>query len=460
MAAKAREAIGARRTRMIIAVVLLSGPAGCGDSGKAVSGDAILITSFGPSETLAPNIVPEIALINIDGTGRKALLPPRTLSFDPALSADGKKIAFVGPADEVPTVPVGSLGLFVMNADGSERKRIARGTEPGEHLLGPSWSPDGRQIAFTRFVFGFRGNGTVFASTPQIELIDAGGGNPKRLGKANGFNPVWSFDGTRLLFEGSGEEEGASGLCVIDRDGSNRRQLVKPPAEGTLSISGAWSPDGRSLAYAVASENGGLYLAKADGLQPRRLVGGPRDIVFGVRWSADGNRLLFTRWLRPEPAQDDPDMRRAASKVAANDAPNVDGPINAVALSPDGKRALTQSGVTRLWDTGSGKAIRTLGASPDLFSMIFSPDGRSIIFTGGHGSMQLWDAETGKLVRESRATSVAFSPDGKQVVSNDHFQTALLWDALGQGDPQFRRPARGDFSGSLWSGRPARAHLG
>ena len=420
MSGHARRAPGSTLLRALIVVVIAADASACGNE-RGVRADEIVATSFGPANLPGPSIAPEVFRINLDGSGKKALLPQKSPGFDPALSPDGKRVAFVGYMNMDPKPKVeGAPGLFVMNADSSAIKRIAESTEANEYLLAPSWSPDGKQIAFCTFVYGFRGNGTVFASEPQLHVINADGTGRRRLERVGGFNPVWAPDGKRLLFARMGGDDEAVGLATVNLDGTNLRPLVTQRGRGVRMIFGAWSRDGQWLAYSVVTESeeneaGGLFLARADGSQPRRLFGGPREIAFGVQWSADSKQLLFTRRQLPPPK-------------SGNDEDD-NGNVVSTAFSPDPKRVLTwRSGKARVWDTESGEEIRAIDAR-EMYNPVFSPDGKRVLAKGLHGSTRLWDAESGKVIREFLAHSVAFSSDGKRVLSDDYAKTASLWDA-------------------------------
>jgi TolB protein len=133
----------------------------------------------------------------------------------------------------------------------------------------------------------------VIASKPQIHIVDSDGQNLKELDKIDGVNPVWSPDGKRLLFMRIAED--STSLCIAYVDGANAQTLIT--RRGWFLMTGAWSPDRKRLAYSIPSE--GLFLAKSDGSQPRRLVGGGSG-GFGLRWSADGMRLFFSRVNAPK----------------------------------------------------------------------------------------------------------------------------------------------------------------
>lgn len=101
--------------------------------------------------------------------------------------------------------------------------------------------------------------------------------------------------------------------------------------------------------------------------------------------------------------------------------------VNAVALSPDGRFAVSggRDGMIKLWDVGSGKEIRTFkGNNEEVSCIAISPDSRFAVIGNEMYShnVQLWDISTGKLVRtflgwQERVTSVAFSPDGQLIIA-------------------------------------------
>ena len=272
----------------------------------------LLVTSYGGPDVRGPDISPEIFAIHFDGSGRKPLLPKRTEAFDPDLSPDGKRIAFVASNGKEPRTDKHAWVLYVMKADGTGRKRLTESASTADRLLAPSWSADGKKIAFCTVGFGLGKTGPVMSSPPRICIIDADGGNLKRLDKLNGVDPAWSPDGKQLLFTRLGKDLEA-GLYIADADGTNVRSLLK--RNDYDMVTGAWSPDCKLLAYAIPSDDHpnrrdgpieiGLFLAKADGSQPKRLAGGPKEMAYGVKWSADSKRLYFTRRDRSGPLLDE-----------------------------------------------------------------------------------------------------------------------------------------------------------
>ena len=85
----------------------------------------------------------------------------------------------------------------------------------------------------------------------------------------------------------------------------------------------------------------------------------------------------------------------------------------------------------RLWDTKTGKHKTTLvGHTASVLSVVYFPDGKTLLSTSNDKTIRLWNANTGKhkltLVGHTKpVTSVAFSPDGKTFASVGN--AILLW---------------------------------
>jgi WD40 repeat protein len=116
------------------------------------------------------------------------------------------------------------------------------------------------------------------------------------------------------------------------------------------------------------------------------------------------------------------------------------------AFSPDGKAllAINHKGQTALWDATTGKKIRELeGAlvSDDFRIVGFSRDGKTVAVLDGHGQSDatviVWNALTGKrgprpTGHEGTVTCLAYTPDGKLLVSGSADRTVRLWKPTGE----------------------------
>lgn len=93
-------------------------------------------------------------------------------------------------------------------------------------------------------------------------------------------------------------------------------------------------------------------------------------------------------------------------------------------------------GEIRLWDTGTGKERAVLDCGPHrVFSLAFSPDGKTLASCSSDGSAALWDTATGKKQSDlgknpNGGASVAFSPDGKTLACGNFVRELkiVLWD--------------------------------
>ncbi len=216
----------------VLALVLVAPPAHAafpGQNGKIAYDDGFRNTDVSN---------PAIHTINPDGTGDTDISPAGAWDTEPAWSADGKKIAFVGS--------VTNAGIYVMNADGSGRTRLTGDTSDSFDSV-PTWSPDGTRIAFTRFT---KCGGPGYCFNFDIYTMNAYGTDQTRLTTTgHSDQPAWSPDGTKIAFVS--ETNNRFDIWTIHPDGSGLVQLTTDGSidPGTFGPSGLdWSPDGSKLA--------------------------------------------------------------------------------------------------------------------------------------------------------------------------------------------------------------------
>jgi Tol biopolymer transport system component len=220
-------------------------------------------------------------------------------------------------------------GICIARADGSRRTRLSRGADSS-----PSWSPNGRLLAFAR----------RSATGSKIVIADAAGHVLRRFGDAAlNIDPAWSPDGRRLAYAAGPPSPrivvaGVRGrtLLQLAAQGSVERpawspngrriafaERLEPELPGQVAMSRiviagvggggrqvvagraadpAWSPDGSKLAYVNYrlrfAETGDIAVSNADGSNPRQLSTTPVD-ESGPSWSPDGKRIAFARAATP-----------------------------------------------------------------------------------------------------------------------------------------------------------------
>ncbi len=215
----------------------------------------------------------EIALMNPDGSGVTEL---HVSGSDPAISPDGTKIVYCSAHD------TRYFEIYVMNADGSGRKQLTSFNTAD--ACGPVWSPNGKTIAFYAYAF------TNPNRNPQIWTMDPDGSNQKRL-TDHGMDPSWSPDGRQIAF--SSNHDNVFQIYEMNADGSNAHRVSKDKTEASNP---AWAPDGQAIAYVAEGEAGhrAIYIMGADGSDSHRLAFSKKqDFCFPV-WSKDGKFLAFT----------------------------------------------------------------------------------------------------------------------------------------------------------------------
>jgi Tol biopolymer transport system component len=236
----------------------------------------------------------ELYVVNVDGSGMRRLARFASAFTLPTWSPDGRMIAFdrrVGPIGAPPpgngACRVCHGEIFAVNADGSGLRNLTGNAGGGV----PAWSPDGEQIAFSR------DNGF----TPNLYVMNADGSGRRRVTQEpiHVWGASWSPDGQRLTFaSGVPGNPGEFDIYVVNVAGSGQQKLTQAP---NLEYAPAWSPDGRTIAYLrtrgtsnrklgdLAAE---IYLMNADGSGQRRLV--PVSISdSSFSWSPDGRTIAF-----------------------------------------------------------------------------------------------------------------------------------------------------------------------
>lgn len=167
-----------------------------------------------------PRIDAEIWTVTLRTKRFRRLTRNRAYDSDPEYSPNGRRI-----------VSCSAREIWVMHRDGTGRRRL---TDADGTSCGPSWSPDGTQIAFSSDRAGDK---------PQIWVMNADGSEQTQVtNEPSGARaPAWSPDGELIAYETDGS------LVTAAPDGSGRTVLVEP-ARGQRLADPAWQPVGGARA--------------------------------------------------------------------------------------------------------------------------------------------------------------------------------------------------------------------
>ena len=395
----------------------------------------------------------DIFISSIEGGDAQPLTQDFAWNIHPAVSPNGKQIAFISDRD-------GLSNVWVMNTDGTELRQVTK--EKDNIIHAPKWSPDGEYILVTKGIMSSR-------SIPagEIWMYHHTGGTGLAIKKrVNGLkdqkniaDPAFSHDGQYIYFTqditggfrfnyNRDPLTSIFAITRINRENGEEERFISGTGGAVVPTP---SPDGRYVAFIRRiQEKTALFLKDLETGSERAIYHDlERDMQEGFGsegyfsyfdWTPDSQELVFwtagkihrlninDQSLNTLNINLNSNLKYAdAVRFDVNVAPdNFDTKmLRWSQKSPDGKKALFQAlGKLYIRDLQSGKTKRlTKQNEHDEYYPRYANDGKSIVYTTWHdqklGAVRIVSAKGGKgdiiTSQPGHYVEPAFSPDGKKV---------------------------------------------
>ena len=347
----------------------------------------------------------------------------------PAVSADGRMLAFVSDRD-------GRRRIWLKQLAGGEEAPITSGPDDA-----PRFSPDGSMLLFARA-----------GDAGGLFLVPVVGGEPHRI-LAAALSGDWSPDGRRIAFVRETQLESGPRriLGVVGANGEGERELAQIPGSSALSL--RWSPDGQRIS-AIEGSGGNtpvpvaLSLYDPNGRQPRRVLATTASGVWvgGCAWSGRGEHLLCAETIAVSGSSVPTEIVRYSLDGGRREVlitlPNR---LNTIDVAGDGRLVVeTSAARENLREVAIGRPddSRTLtrGAASDR-QPSYSPDDQRIAFSSDRsGNIDVWAVErsTGALQRLTHDPAAdwdpSYSADGRRLLwSSNRSGNFEIWSAHADG---------------------------
>jgi Tol biopolymer transport system component len=216
---------------------------------------------------------PEIWIMNADGSGQKQLTFDGAENTRPAVSPDGRYIAFTSRRQE-------SVHIWRIDINGNNPKQLTSGSRE----YAPAFSPDGRSIVYYGLASG---KWAIFKTGVE-------GGDAKQLTDLTTLFPSVSPDGKLVACLYKENPDYPDKIALIPFEGGAPEKVID--GSPLLVQPLRWRSNGQVLTYIVTQEGvSNIWGLPINGGPPRQLTNFTDGQIFDFDWSADGSRLVCAR---------------------------------------------------------------------------------------------------------------------------------------------------------------------
>lgn len=228
----------------------------------AIPDGRVLYSSFASGKSL------DIWIANADGSGKKRLtFDDSSDEVRPKVSANGTFILYIRRSD------ASAYELWRSSTDGQQARKLT------DHAEGPSISPDGSTVYFTRNLQG----------GPRLYRMPADGGEVTKLSERQCAHISISPDGGRAMATCAGEPGGPR-IVIWPLDGKGKEMRFPTGRAHT------WRPDGKAFAHTGTGAGANIHVQPLDGSPAVQLTNFSGSGWGGFDWARDGRSLIVPRW--------------------------------------------------------------------------------------------------------------------------------------------------------------------